>query len=85
MKTNPAYDPRRDDGSGRYMVVQCNVVDTAVHADEGARARQSVRNIPRKRPALTLDLDKEYLKNALATDNLRRPKFEHGEQREVSE
>eukprot|EP00959_Pyramimonas_sp_CCMP1952_P436376 9137818-Pyramimonas_sp.AAC.1 len=60
-------------------------MDTAVHADEGARARQSVRNIPRKGPALTLDSDKEYLKNALATDNLRRPKFESREQRELSE
>eukprot|EP00959_Pyramimonas_sp_CCMP1952_P363235 7606654-Pyramimonas_sp.AAC.1 len=54
-------------------------MDTAAHADEGSRARQSVRNILRKRPALTSDVEKAYLKSAPATDNLRRPKFEHRE------
>eukprot|EP00959_Pyramimonas_sp_CCMP1952_P409211 8576078-Pyramimonas_sp.AAC.1 len=82
---NPAYDPRSDDGSVRYMAVQHNLMDPAAHADEAARARQSVRNILRKRPAFTLDLDKEYLNHALAMDNIRRPKFEHGEQSEASE
>eukprot|EP00959_Pyramimonas_sp_CCMP1952_P271368 5673152-Pyramimonas_sp.AAC.1 len=55
MKINPVYDPRSDDGYGRYMFAQCSIAGTAAHADEGARARQSARNIPRKRPALTLD------------------------------
>eukprot|EP00959_Pyramimonas_sp_CCMP1952_P186276 3895276-Pyramimonas_sp.AAC.1 len=44
-----------------------------------------MRNILRKRPALTLDSEKEYLKNTLATENLRRPRSQHGEQSEVSE
>eukprot|EP00959_Pyramimonas_sp_CCMP1952_P003466 72828-Pyramimonas_sp.AAC.1 len=30
-KINPAYHPRNDGGSDRCMVVQCNIVDTAVH------------------------------------------------------
>eukprot|EP00959_Pyramimonas_sp_CCMP1952_P360314 7545117-Pyramimonas_sp.AAC.1 len=60
-------------------------MDTAAHSDEGARARQSARNIPRKRPVLALDSGKAYLKNALATDNIRRPRFQCGGQRVVSE
>eukprot|EP00959_Pyramimonas_sp_CCMP1952_P190828 3990754-Pyramimonas_sp.AAC.1 len=28
-KINPAHHPRNDDGSDRYMVVQCNIVDDA--------------------------------------------------------
>eukprot|EP00959_Pyramimonas_sp_CCMP1952_P069130 1443101-Pyramimonas_sp.AAC.2 len=60
MKINPARHPRNDDGSDRYMVVRCNIMDTAVRSDEGARMRQIVRNILRKRPALTLDSEKEY-------------------------
>eukprot|EP00959_Pyramimonas_sp_CCMP1952_P356332 7462365-Pyramimonas_sp.AAC.1 len=42
-KINPAYHPQIDDGSDRCMVVQCDLVDTAVHHDQGARARQTVR------------------------------------------
>eukprot|EP00959_Pyramimonas_sp_CCMP1952_P292198 6111204-Pyramimonas_sp.AAC.1 len=34
MKIYPAYHPRNDDGSDRYMVVQYNIMDTAVHADK---------------------------------------------------
>eukprot|EP00959_Pyramimonas_sp_CCMP1952_P192589 4027015-Pyramimonas_sp.AAC.1 len=79
MKINPAYDPRSDDGSDRYMVVQYNIMDTAAHADECARTRQSVRNIMRKLPALTLDLGKEYLRNVLVTEKLHRPRLDHRE------
>eukprot|EP00959_Pyramimonas_sp_CCMP1952_P064587 1348179-Pyramimonas_sp.AAC.1 len=50
MKINSAYDPRSDGGSDRYMVVQYNIMDTAVHADEEARIRQSVRNISGNAP-----------------------------------
>eukprot|EP00959_Pyramimonas_sp_CCMP1952_P369378 7736904-Pyramimonas_sp.AAC.1 len=60
-------------------------MDTAAHADEGARTRQSVRNIPRQSPATALDLDKEYLKNVLVTEKLHIPRLDHREKREVSE
>eukprot|EP00959_Pyramimonas_sp_CCMP1952_P003500 73564-Pyramimonas_sp.AAC.1 len=81
-KINPAYHPRNDDGSDRCMVVQHDVVDPAAHADEGALTRQTVRNIPRTRPALTLDSGRGYLKNILRSDNVRRPKFKHEDQRQ---
>eukprot|EP00959_Pyramimonas_sp_CCMP1952_P302431 6328035-Pyramimonas_sp.AAC.1 len=55
----PAYHPRNDDGSDRCMVVQCSIMDTAAHSDEGARARQCVRDIQRKRPAHTLNSEEE--------------------------
>eukprot|EP00959_Pyramimonas_sp_CCMP1952_P234754 4905017-Pyramimonas_sp.AAC.1 len=58
MKINPAYHPRIDDGSERCAVVQGNVMDTAVLAEQGAHARQTVRGILRKRPALTFDSEK---------------------------
>eukprot|EP00959_Pyramimonas_sp_CCMP1952_P053273 1114273-Pyramimonas_sp.AAC.1 len=57
------------------MAVQYNIIDAAVQSDEGARTRQIVRNILRKRPALTLDSEKAYSENTLRTDNVRKPRF----------
>eukprot|EP00959_Pyramimonas_sp_CCMP1952_P268272 5609467-Pyramimonas_sp.AAC.1 len=81
-KINPACYPRIDDGSERCMVAQCNVVDTAALADQGAHARQTVRNSLRERPALTFESERGYLENALRSDNVRRPKFKHDDQRD---
>eukprot|EP00959_Pyramimonas_sp_CCMP1952_P392945 8233760-Pyramimonas_sp.AAC.1 len=53
MKINPANHPNYDDGPDRYIAVECDIQDTAVIADKGAHARQVVRNILRRRPALT--------------------------------
>eukprot|EP00959_Pyramimonas_sp_CCMP1952_P343352 7192102-Pyramimonas_sp.AAC.1 len=64
------------------MVVQYIIVDTAVHPDEGARMRQVVRNILRKRPALTLDSEKGDLENILRSDKVRRPGFKCEDQRQ---
>eukprot|EP00959_Pyramimonas_sp_CCMP1952_P244890 5118662-Pyramimonas_sp.AAC.1 len=52
MKINPAYHPNYDDGSDRYIAVECDLQDTAVIAEKGAHARQVARNILRRRPAL---------------------------------
>eukprot|EP00959_Pyramimonas_sp_CCMP1952_P203750 4260959-Pyramimonas_sp.AAC.1 len=67
------------------MVVQYNVLDTAVLADQGAHTRRTVRNILRKRPALTFDSEKDNLDNILRSENVRRPKFKNDDQRQVSE
>eukprot|EP00959_Pyramimonas_sp_CCMP1952_P027474 577517-Pyramimonas_sp.AAC.1 len=85
MKINPAYHPRIDDGSDRYMVVQCNVVDTAVHHDPGSHARLVVRNILRERPVLTFDSEREYLEHILRSEDVNKPKFKFDDQRESSE
>eukprot|EP00959_Pyramimonas_sp_CCMP1952_P308580 6458214-Pyramimonas_sp.AAC.1 len=58
-KINPAYHPQIGDGSDRCMLVQCNLVGTAVHHDPESHARQAVRNLLRKLPVLTLDPEKE--------------------------
>eukprot|EP00959_Pyramimonas_sp_CCMP1952_P020807 438722-Pyramimonas_sp.AAC.1 len=61
MKINPACHLQFDDGSDRYIAVKCDIKDTAVLADKDAHARQMVRNILRKRPALTYDSEKDDL------------------------
>eukprot|EP00959_Pyramimonas_sp_CCMP1952_P304768 6378381-Pyramimonas_sp.AAC.1 len=60
-------------------------MDTAVHHGQGAHARQTVRNIPRKRPALTVDAEREYLENILRSENVDKPRFKYDDQRQVSE
>eukprot|EP00959_Pyramimonas_sp_CCMP1952_P295373 6177961-Pyramimonas_sp.AAC.1 len=67
------------------MVVQCNIVDTAVHHGPGAHARQIARNILRKRPVLTFDSEREYLGHILRPENARKPKFKFDDRRQVSE
>eukprot|EP00959_Pyramimonas_sp_CCMP1952_P447616 9372700-Pyramimonas_sp.AAC.2 len=67
------------------MAVPYNIMDTAAHSDGGARVRQIVRNILRKRPALTLDSEEEYLESIIRSDNVRRPRFKYEDQRQVSE
>eukprot|EP00959_Pyramimonas_sp_CCMP1952_P194015 4057233-Pyramimonas_sp.AAC.1 len=52
MKSNPAYHPEYDDGSDRYIAVECDFQDTAVTAEKGAHARQVARTILRRRLAL---------------------------------
>eukprot|EP00959_Pyramimonas_sp_CCMP1952_P348764 7306708-Pyramimonas_sp.AAC.1 len=84
-KINPAYHPRNDDGSDRCMVVQCNIMDTAVYHDPGAHARQIVRNILRKRPVLTFDSEREHLENIIRSENFHNPKFKFDDQRKISE
>eukprot|EP00959_Pyramimonas_sp_CCMP1952_P105807 2212293-Pyramimonas_sp.AAC.1 len=54
MKINPACRPLTDDGSDRHVVVQCSAKCTAVYADNEARSRQTVRNVSREEPALTV-------------------------------
>eukprot|EP00959_Pyramimonas_sp_CCMP1952_P180074 3765543-Pyramimonas_sp.AAC.1 len=85
MKIVPAYHPRTDDGSDRFMVVQCNIVDTAVHHGPGAHTRQVARNIMRKRPVLTLGSEMGSLAHILRSEDVNRPKFNHEDQRKVSE
>eukprot|EP00959_Pyramimonas_sp_CCMP1952_P463681 9485360-Pyramimonas_sp.AAC.1 len=63
-KINPAYHPRIDDGSDRCMVVQCVVMDICVHADQGAHTRQTVRNIPQKRPAFDKTNTRKVIKTS---------------------
>eukprot|EP00959_Pyramimonas_sp_CCMP1952_P354812 7432107-Pyramimonas_sp.AAC.1 len=70
IKFNPAYHSQIDDGSGRYMVVQCDLVDTAVHHGPESHARQTVCDILRGRPALTLDSEREYLTGILKPSNI---------------
>eukprot|EP00959_Pyramimonas_sp_CCMP1952_P467798 9492206-Pyramimonas_sp.AAC.1 len=84
-KINPAYHPQIDVGSDRYMVVQCNLVDTAVHHDPESHTRQVVRNRLRKRPVLTLDSEKGYLEGVFMPEYVRKPKFSNEDQRKVSE
>eukprot|EP00959_Pyramimonas_sp_CCMP1952_P076572 1600141-Pyramimonas_sp.AAC.1 len=63
------------------MAVQCNIADTAVHHGPGARARQIVRDILRKRPVLTFDYEKRgYLGSILNSENVRKPKFKFDDQ-----
>eukprot|EP00959_Pyramimonas_sp_CCMP1952_P069212 1444545-Pyramimonas_sp.AAC.1 len=85
MKINPAYHPQIDDGSDRYMSAQCDLVDTAVHYDQDAHARQTVRNFLRKRPALTHDSAKEYFIGIFEAEGTRKPTFSHDQQRQISE
>eukprot|EP00959_Pyramimonas_sp_CCMP1952_P019727 416844-Pyramimonas_sp.AAC.1 len=81
----PAYHPKNDDGSGRYMVVQCNLVDTAVHHGPESHTRQALRNLLRERPGLTLDSEKEDLDGAFISEYVHMPKFGYEDQRMVSE
>eukprot|EP00959_Pyramimonas_sp_CCMP1952_P036774 769389-Pyramimonas_sp.AAC.1 len=83
-KANPAYHPQIDDGSDRCMVVQLNLVDTAVHHDPESHARQVVRNILRTRPVLTLDSEKEYLEGVFISEYVHKPKFSCDKQRQIS-
>eukprot|EP00959_Pyramimonas_sp_CCMP1952_P127031 2656864-Pyramimonas_sp.AAC.1 len=39
----------------------------------------------RKRPALALDFEQEYLKSALVSEKLHRPRLDHRGKREISE
>eukprot|EP00959_Pyramimonas_sp_CCMP1952_P460612 9480183-Pyramimonas_sp.AAC.1 len=66
-------------------MVQCNLVDTAVHHGPGSHARQVVRNILRKRPVLTLDSEKEYVEEVFISKYVHKPKFSYEDQRKVSE
>eukprot|EP00959_Pyramimonas_sp_CCMP1952_P279542 5844614-Pyramimonas_sp.AAC.1 len=66
------------------MVVQCNVVDAAAYADQGSHARQTVRNILRKRPAPTFDSERVF-ESILRSENVRRPKLKYDDQLQVSE
>eukprot|EP00959_Pyramimonas_sp_CCMP1952_P002406 50012-Pyramimonas_sp.AAC.1 len=81
----PAYHPQTDDGSDRYMVVNCDLVDTAIHRDKGAHARQMVRNILRGCLALACDSEKDYSIGILRAEGIRRPSFSYEEQRHCSE
>eukprot|EP00959_Pyramimonas_sp_CCMP1952_P395644 8289959-Pyramimonas_sp.AAC.1 len=68
MKINPACHPHNDDGSDRYIAVECDVQDAAVIADKGAHARQVVRNTLRGRPALTYLSEKTGLMGIFKAD-----------------
>eukprot|EP00959_Pyramimonas_sp_CCMP1952_P073614 1538620-Pyramimonas_sp.AAC.1 len=85
MGINPAYHPNYDDGSDRYIVVECDIQDTAVLADKDAHARQVVRIILRRRPALTYLSEKTDLMGILKADNVVGPNLTHEEQRGCSE
>eukprot|EP00959_Pyramimonas_sp_CCMP1952_P443852 9292127-Pyramimonas_sp.AAC.1 len=66
-------------------MVQCDLVDTAVHHDPESHARQTVRDILRKRPALTFDSEKEYLIGTPISGSVRTPKFSSEKRRQISE
>eukprot|EP00959_Pyramimonas_sp_CCMP1952_P399995 8380581-Pyramimonas_sp.AAC.1 len=63
------------------MVVQCNIVDDAVQHEPGSHARQVVRDIPRKRPVLTIDSEREYLEHIPRSEDVNKPKFKFDHQR----
>eukprot|EP00959_Pyramimonas_sp_CCMP1952_P407214 8534400-Pyramimonas_sp.AAC.1 len=85
VKINPAYHPRIGDGSDRYIVVKCDIKDAAVIADQDARTRQVVRNIMRRRSALTYLPEKSYLAGILQADRVVGPDLACEEQRCCSE
>eukprot|EP00959_Pyramimonas_sp_CCMP1952_P038740 811179-Pyramimonas_sp.AAC.1 len=58
------------------MAVKCDLVDAAAHHDKDAHARQMVRNILRKCPALTCDPEKGDLIGILIAENIRRPEVQ---------
>eukprot|EP00959_Pyramimonas_sp_CCMP1952_P253950 5305406-Pyramimonas_sp.AAC.1 len=85
MEINPAYHPNYDDGSDRYIVVQCDTQDTAALADRGAHARQMARSILRKRTARAYHSEKDDLIGILDAENIKGPRLSREEQRHCSE
>eukprot|EP00959_Pyramimonas_sp_CCMP1952_P174368 3644132-Pyramimonas_sp.AAC.1 len=81
MKINPSYRPHNDDGSDRYIVVECDIQDIAVIADKGAHARQVARHFLRGRPALTYLFEKADWMGALKADIVVGPNLTYEEQR----
>eukprot|EP00959_Pyramimonas_sp_CCMP1952_P273916 5725379-Pyramimonas_sp.AAC.1 len=82
---NPPYHPNYDDGSARYIVVECKIQDTAALADKGAHERQVARNILRRRPALTYQSEQADLIGTHKADRAHDPKLTYEEQRLCSE
>eukprot|EP00959_Pyramimonas_sp_CCMP1952_P411119 8615149-Pyramimonas_sp.AAC.1 len=85
MKINTAYRPRSDDGPDRYIAVECDIRDAAVIADQDAHSRQVVRNILRRRPALTYLSQKTDMMGIFEADRVVGPNLTYEEQRFCSE
>eukprot|EP00959_Pyramimonas_sp_CCMP1952_P434109 9090494-Pyramimonas_sp.AAC.1 len=81
----PSISPNYDDGSDRYIAVECDIRDAAAIADKDAHTRHVARNILRRRRALTYLPPQTNLMGALEADRAAGPNLTHEEQRCCSE